>query len=732
MGYLDLEETVTIEKKNARVAKERRLFMILCNGALKRISDIVSSIMDQEENLLLVTDKKDEFHSLNLENAICISHRETKRILGNTFDNALIDLRDYPDVISLSRSIETVRGGGIILILLPISYMKSEKYLRMLRPIGVKGKPRDFLKRRLIHKSINKPGIHVFSTLSETFISSVIKKSNSVQSQEICIPSTTVFDKRLYKICRTQDQINTLRLFEELSGIDYLLITANRGRGKSAIIGIGITGYAVEYYKKHGKKLYTIVTAPEKENVSEIFNFLRNAHNEIGIANIFNDTMFESKYIHARYIDPANVLGEKADLLIIDEAAGIQFPLLTKLTQRFQKIIFSTTIHGYEGAGRTFSVRFIPLLERSNKVFKWIKLEEPIRYSKTDPVEKWLYEVLLLDAEAGDVNVDEVIKNRDKTELVILDPKKLVANDSELKEYFGILITAHYRNNPKDLLMLLDASHHRPIALCLNSKIIVAMQIAEEGGIDEGEIHVFYETAPSGNIIPDKIFKYYGEIDFLKSVGWRIVRIATHYEIMGQGFGSLALRKLEKIATTTDVDWIGAGFSGYPELLSFWIKNDYLPIHISPKINKTTGEHTIIVIKPLKEKIRLKIKKMQQDLKERLLNELPTTYRNIDSKTVLLILKNLPVLERYNLELNSFEEFRFNLYLKNVLHFESASDVITKVVKYYFAKNLQILNAPNETLLIESVLQRKRVGIKNLIKVRNLVNTIWKEVIVST
>lgn len=94
----------------------------------------------------------------------------------------------------------------------------------------------------------------------------------------------------------------------------------------------------------------------------------------------------------------------QAELVIIDEAAAIPLPIVKKLLGPYL-IFIASTINGYEGTGRSLSLKLInQLRERSQfagassrKFFEYV-LEEPIRYGENDHVEKWLYHLLCLDA----------------------------------------------------------------------------------------------------------------------------------------------------------------------------------------------------------------------------------------------------------------------------------------------------------------------------------------------
>ena len=62
----------------------------------------------------------------------------------------------------------------------------------------------------------------------------------------------------------------------------------------------------------------------------------------------------------------------------------------------------------YEGTGRSLSLKLIGQLRQQSgvggaggRVLKEVTLEEPIRYSAGDPLERWLYELLCLDCSGG-------------------------------------------------------------------------------------------------------------------------------------------------------------------------------------------------------------------------------------------------------------------------------------------------------------------------------------------
>lgn len=73
-------------------------------------------------------------------------------------------------------------------------------------------------------------------------------------------------------------------------------------------------------------------------------------------------------------------------------------------------VFLSSTINGYEGTGRSLSLKLIHQLREQNRTkanssgfaggrqLKEVQLDEPIRYGLNDPIERWLNDLLCLDA----------------------------------------------------------------------------------------------------------------------------------------------------------------------------------------------------------------------------------------------------------------------------------------------------------------------------------------------
>ena len=89
------------------------------------------------------------------------------------------------------------------------------------------------------------------------------------------------------------------------------------------------------------------------------------------------------------------------DVIMIDEAAQIPVPVLQRIVRRHSgtHFIFATTTRGYEGSGRGFTLRFVEWLRNLDPTLHEEDLTEPIRWSSCDPLERMVYDALLLDAQ---------------------------------------------------------------------------------------------------------------------------------------------------------------------------------------------------------------------------------------------------------------------------------------------------------------------------------------------
>ncbi len=739
--------------ENARKNNHRRLIVVAGSDPVKVASTVARILLyydrfcrrrgDTEISLLYIF--HDEFTDAKIRKEIVkkaikskshiikptiARYEGSERFLGTTFRILVLDLVNDLKPNDVGRLVSIVEGKGIIIFMTP-SWDEWDTKLTIFKQnlliAGYKSPRHIFItwfKRKLKDHS----GIHIFNADEGEIIYSRDYKIELKKKKELELPSNTIFPYKIYELALTNDQINVLKKLEQLVDTPHrgrlaILITSDRGRGKSGAAGLASIALA-SIFRNKTPRVRIIVTAPDSSSTQAFFNLAIKAAEKLGHEiKIFrkrgNIIELKGKNYTIEYWSPIDATRIKADIVIVDEAAGIHVPLLHKIWRRHKRIIFATTIHGYEGAGRGFSVRFLPAIEK-DKNTKLIKVEmhEPIRYAENDPIEKWLFDALLLDAEPAKLDEKSLADIEEQNlEYVKLDPEHLFSPEGEdiLRQLFGIYVLAHYRNEPDDLALIADAPHHivRAVVTKTTKKVVCALQIAQEGGLDEELIDELLRGGKTpGNIIPDRILKHLRVREFGRLRGWRIVRIATHPEVQGRGIGSFALEKFYDEAWKTGLDWVGSGFGVNEQLLKFWLKNSYLPIHMSPDRNPVSGEYTILVLKPVKRSSEKLVTIFNREFKLKLLETLSEPYNDLETEIAILIFKHgEPIEKKSTLDLNKIQIDRLWIYAYGPMTYEAAADIIKRIAKYYFAslpRETEItLSRREEHILLAKALQGK-------------------------
>jgi len=657
---------------------------------------------------------------------IPLVYEVSEKVLGTTHQVLVMDLTHDLKPNDLGRLLGVVEGGGLIILLTPEfnDWINFKTLFRCSLVVPRHPEPRYIFIKWVVRKLYEHDGIYIFDVDRGKLLktSGLSKCVESVK--KITIPENTTFPLSLYKLALTQDQVEVIKLIEDnFISIPSkyrrltLIITADRGRGKSCAVGIGVVGLIMELLK-FKNRVRVGVTAHDILSVQSLMKLVMKSLDVLGIKyRVINreGNVIEVKgdRFSIEYWQPTDIIKLGLDVLVIDEAAGIPVPLLHKMWLNFRRTIFATTIHGYEGAGRGFSVRFLKRV-REDPTTKLIEYEmkEPIRYALNDPIEAFQFNTLLLDAEP-DLLDDQDIKYVDygEYEYLRVDPEYLFSSDGEntLRSLFGIYVLAHYRNEPDDLGMLADAPHHHIRIVKLKSgKIVAAAQLAEEGGIpDEYIDELLHGGKIAGNIIPDRLLKHLRRREFGKGLGWRVVRIAVHPQLQGRGIGSFLIRKIIEEACERGYDWVGSGFGVNRELLNFWLKNGFKALHLSPDRNPVSGEYTSLVIYPLSSKWVELVNQCLEEFIVKFVESLHDVYRDFEPDVAYLLLKQASFITRnYSLNLTQTQLERLKMYVRGVMTYETVCDaVVIAFKKLIYEGKLNCLNESEAVLLISKVLQ---------------------------
>ncbi|XP_022083616.1 RNA cytidine acetyltransferase-like isoform X2 [Acanthaster planci] len=771
-------------------------------------------------------------------------YSETHKILGNTYGMCVLQDFEAMTPNLLARTVETVEGGGIIVILLRT--MASLKQLYTLS-MDVHSRYRTeshqdvvgrFNERFLLSLATCKRCMVIDDKLNILPLSSHILSIQPVPPKtmdDTLSPSeaelkdlkASLQDTQpvgvLVNRTKTLDQAKALLKFVEAISEKTLrstvCMTAARGRGKSAALGLAMATAVAFGYSN------IFVTAPSPENLRTLFEFVfkgfdaldyqehldyelvQSTNPEFNKAiirvNIYREHRQTIQYIHP---GDAVKLGQ-AELVVIDEAAAIPLPLVKELLGPYL-VFMSSTVNGYEGTGRSLSLKLIQQLRQQNatggsssktearssseagssatgRVLHEVSLDESIRYSVGDDVEQWLNGMLCLDV-ANVPRISSGCPLPQDCDLYYINRDTLFsfhkASEVFLQRLMSIYVAAHYKNTPNDLQLLSDAPAHHifcllgPVDPTQNAlpEILCVLQVCLEGQISKQSIMSSLSRGKraSGDLIPWTIQQQFQDNDFPTLSGARVVRIATHPDYQGMGYGSRALKLLQRYyegqfpslgensSAPTELntvqseevdlleevigprknlppllsklserpaeklDYLGVSFGITSELLRFWKKAGFVPVYLRQTPNELTGEHSCIMLKIINEDMSPQpdteswLMAFSKDFRRRFVSLCSYQFRNFPPSMALSILHHKDYkLETQPLQADELESYcskydlqRLELYSRNMADYHLIMDLVPTVAKLHCLGRIRAhLSAVQSAIFVGLGLQHKTV-----------------------
>lgn len=333
------------------------------------------------------------------------------------------------------------------------------------------------------------------------------------------------------------------------------VLTAARGRGKSALAGM--------LARQNGQCL---VTAPARASTEVLATFAAEAFHFMA-----PDALLASDPVPA------------ASWLIVDEAAAIPAPLLQALVSRYPRVLLTTTVQGYEGSGRGFILKFCAGLPQA----RYFTLDEPLRWSRHDPLEQWLNAALLFEDAAATTPASAVT------------PHPVPRHDFPMLEAaYRLLTSAHYRTSPLDLRRLLDAPGMQLWRAGEPPGLQGALWLVEEGGLEPALAQAVWAGTrrPRGNLVAQSLAAHAGlaEAAILRSL--RISRIAVAAESRRRGMGQQLVAAAARAAA--DRDYLSVSFGYTESLWSFWRACGFTLVRIGSQREASSGCYAAMAILP--------------------------------------------------------------------------------------------------------------------------------------
>ncbi|MGC3873726.1 tRNA(Met) cytidine acetyltransferase TmcA [Halomonas sp. GXIMD04776] len=447
--------------------------------------------------------------------------------------------------------------------------------------------------------------------------------------------------------CLSADQAEAVERLMRLRRRRPLVLSADRGRGKSAALGIA----AARRLLAGERRLW--VTAPRPTAVDPLFERLaallprgRREHNSFQMD-------IDGEYAEVRFIAPDGLLDALQSnaidtcappTLFVDEAAAIPASLLGCWLTAFPRLAYATTVHGYEGTGRGFQLRFRARLDRDTPDWRELHLSQPIRWAEDDPLETLTRELLLLNAEpAEDERAVQVLTDHE-LRLVDLDRTALAGNEAALSELFGLLVQAHYRTTPADLRQLLDAPDVRLTAAYAGDTCIGVCLGQIEGGFPAELATKIYhgERRPRGHLLAQSLATHAGQREAARVRWCRILRIAVHPVARRQGVGRGLIEQLGARMKSEGVERLGVSFSAEESLIAFWRAQGFVSLRLGLSREASSGEHALMMGRTLNEQASALIERLSRDFQLLLPSLLAFDLARVEPELAAVLLREGP------------------------------------------------------------------------------------------
>ncbi|EDO08001.1 GNAT acetyltransferase 2 family protein [Babesia bovis T2Bo] len=709
-------------------------------------------------------------------------YKESQKVLGQTF--GFLVLQDFealtPNV--LCRTVETVQGGGVIILLLQTMASLNQLYeISMDIHAKLVSHGHNTIEPRFVKRFI-----YSLSTACNTIVVDDELNVLPIAKMKLSDLPKNRSDKKLSKLqlslASSEEDAHEMQLLTKLSTLcikhgqlkaiislfnvvskgaeivqrlNITTIISARGRGKSATIGLFLSAALNMGFRN------ILIVAPAIENVQTLFSFLESGLHLLGTPEnakvIINrkDSYIESvtlsvkgstcvKFVESSSIDPKSGASNYLyDILIIEEAASIPLPIVESLCKK-GIVILSSTVGGYEGTGRSLSLKLIERFRNTNpEALTEITLKEPIRYSKNDSIEAWLNSLLCLGTYVDDAKDRSDLPPPNQCQLYLVNRDVLFSYHPKaevfLSSVVAVLSSSHYRNSPDDLLLLSDAPAHKLLVLMapnldsedsefdLKSSVLCVLHVAIEGRIDKliaKEAVAQGTTKRSGDLIPWTLTQNFCSDDFCQLLGVRIVRVAVPQPLQRMGYGGECLSQFiqnvdgvvnqvvdqSSLLVPVDpsaglksgaekVDYVGTCFGLSLSLLKFWVKLSLKPVYCRQVPNEATGEFSIILLRstnPGEESQKPWLDVFCEDFARRLLGLGGACWRSLPATLLLMMLtsssEHMVTSDHSSLleVFTSFDMGRLERYSAQIAEFTLITDLLPTICRFVFEKKIDI------------------------------------------
>ncbi|EPK7360661.1 tRNA(Met) cytidine acetyltransferase TmcA [Kluyvera ascorbata] len=466
-------------------------------------------------------------------------------LLGREFQHAIFDARNGFDVSAFAALAGTLRAGSWMLLLVP----EWQNWRQQTDA--------DSLRWSDAPEPITTPNFvdHFCRTVAAS-------PQTLVWRQGLPVPKQPEITRSDWQRASGQPEREQQAILQALSNTSakVCVVTAERGRGKSALAGMHIQRLAGD----------AIVTAPSRASADVIAEFA-------------------GERFHFMAPDALLASDAVADWLVVDEAAAIPAPMLKKLIARFPHALLTTTVQGYEGTGRGFLLKFCAEFPQREA----FTLAQPIRWAAGCPLEAVVNDALIFH--------DDSFAERPDGELTLLPVEQSAwqSQPERPSSLYQLLSGAHYRTSPLDLRRMMDAAGQHFLAALSASGPAGALWLVDEGGLTPALSQAVWAgfRRPRGNLVAQSLAAHGGSRLAATLIGRRISRIAVHPLRQREGIG----QRLVALAweSAVDCDYLSVSFGYTDELWRFWQRCGFTLVRIGTQREASSGCYAAMALRPL-------------------------------------------------------------------------------------------------------------------------------------
>lgn len=666
----------------AEACNQRRLLLVTGNKVWARQCVTAATEALSEDEVLWVSNHPPAAVS-------SIGLKQATQVLGGERHMVVFDAQDGFDADALGAVSGLVCGGGLFLLLAPAL---AEW------PSGPDAEARRFMSQfeESSDSHFIERLIHVLCTGEGAYVVAEDAPLPSLESDKEQLVGKVDNTNTLFASYDQRDAVEAIVKATSLGNPVPCVLVSDRGRGKSAALGIA----AAQLLKQGIKRV--AVTAPRLSAVDAVFEHA---------SRLLPDTHYSKSALtfhdaRLQFVAPDELIVRhtSADVLLVDEAAAIPAPMLNQLLENYPRIVFATTVHGYEGSGRGFALRFNKVLDAKTPGWERVRMETPVRWGANDPMERLIFDALLMNAGIASESELSFCENN---EIIVerLTGAQLVKDERMLRELFGLLVLAHYRTRPNDLRQLLDSQVLTIFVMRKAEAVIGTALVIEEGGLEPELVQAVYQghRRLRGHLVPQALATYVGMPDAATFKYARIMRIAVHPQLQCQGFGSQLLEHVVNDCQQRGFDLAATSFGATPELMKFWQKLGFVMVRMGLKREHSSGTHSAVMLRPLNKIGTDVVTGASARFHKRLPYLLKDQLRDLDSAVIERISVETP--QEHDVDLHEAEQRDLHTFAHASLGAETVLPPLHVLAGNYFSGQSNVkLDAKEECLLRSKVL----------------------------